>query len=336
MRSGTRKIAWATAVALAVCIVGAATAIGSSNAVAHPGSSGTTATTTAPAQDAPATTTIPSASSEVAAGAAAAASAVDGPYQVAVTQATYVDTGRGRTIAVTVSYPVAAAGTTFPLVVFAHGFDTSAATYSTIEQQLAADGFVVAAPDFPYTSSASGNALDESDVVNQAGDVSFVITELFDASTRPAALQGLIDTSAKVGVVGHSDGGVTAAGVAYNSSVADPRIGAAAVLSGAEITYPGPWFTTQSPPLLAVHGDADEVNPYAASQQLFDDATGPKYLVTVLGGSHLGPFTTDPVEPAVSTLVADFLHAGLQGDSAAAARIAGDADAPGLALAAQG
>jgi poly(3-hydroxybutyrate) depolymerase len=253
-----------------------------------------------------------------------------------VTQVTYTDDTRGRTIAVTVYYPVAEAGSAFPLVVFAHGYDVSAATYSTLEQQLASDGLVVAAPDFPYTSSASGNDLDRDDVVNQAGDVSFVISELFDPATQPSVLQGVIDTALKVGVVGHSDGGVTAAAVAYNSSAADPRIGAAAVLSGAEMMYPGSWFTTQSPPLLAIHGDADEVNPYAASQQLFDDATGPKWLVTALGGSHLGPFTTDAVEPAVSTLIADFLHAELQGDGAAAARITGDANADGLALAAQG
>ena len=84
--------------------------------------------------------------------------------------------------------------------------------------------------------------------------------------------------------------------------------------------YDGPWFTTASPPLLAIHGDADDVNPYWASEQLFADATGPKWLVTVLGGSHLGPFTTGSVEPTVATLIADFLHAQLQHDAAAGTR----------------
>ena len=83
----------------------------------------------------------------------------------------------------------------------------------------------------------------------------------------------MVNSTAPVGVVGHSDGGVTAAAVAYNDAVADSRIGAAVVLSGAEIAYPGGWFTRQSPPLLAIHGDADEVNPYWASEQLFADAT---------------------------------------------------------------
>ena len=136
-----------------------------------------------------------------------------------------------------------------------------------------------------------------------------------------------------VGVIGHSDGGITAAAVAYNAGVADHRVGAAVILSGAEIMYDGPWFTTASPPLLAIHGDADAVNPYWASEQLFADATGPRWLVTVRGGGHLGPFTTGSVEPAVAALIADFLHAQLQGDAGAAARIDGDANADGLALA---
>jgi len=234
-----------------------------------------------------------------------------------------------RSFPVTIWYP--AAPGRYPVVVFAHGYGASASTYEDMEAQLAAAGFVVAAPDFPFTS-ANSEWLDRGDVVNQAGDVSAVITELTDPATVPNALRGLI-APGPVGVVGHSDGGVTAAAVAYNSSVADHRVGAAVILSGAEIMYDGPWFTTASPPLLAIHGDADEVNPYWASEQLFADATGPRWLVTVLGGSHLGPFTTGSVEPTVARLIADFLHAQLQQDAAAAARIDRDANADGLALA---
>ncbi len=209
---------------------------------------------------------------------------------------TLVDEARGRTLVTALHVPTAGSGGPYPLVVFAHGFAVSAGTYAALEQQIADAGFVVAAPEFPLTSSASGHDLDRDDIVNQAADVSFVITQFLDPATTPTAVQGLVNSTAPVGVVGHSDGGVTAAAVAYNDTVADSRIGAAVVLSGAEIAYPGSWFTRQSPPLLAIHGDADEVNPYWASEQLFADARGARRLVTVLGGSHLGPFTTDPVE----------------------------------------
>ena len=274
------------------------------------------------------------------------------PYAVGVTHVTYTDTSRpteargdvpassSRTIAVTIRYPVmGVAGSSevadtvadvgaYPLVVFAHGYDVSAETYAAMEHQLAEAGFIVAAPDFPMTSSAISGAADESDVSNQATDVSFVITQLRDTTSVPAVLAGSI-APGPVGVVGHSDGGVTAAAVAYNSTVADPRIGAAVILSGAEARYDGTWFTTQSPALLAIHGTADEVNPIGSSEQLYDDATGSKMLVTVQGGSHLGPFTTDAVEPTVAALVDDFLHAHLDGDAAAAARLPADSNVPG-------
>jgi pimeloyl-ACP methyl ester carboxylesterase len=290
----------------------------------------------------------------------AAGSMPAAPYAVGVTHVTYTDPTRpteargdtpassSRTIPVTIRYPVmGVAGSaeapdaiadvgTYPLVVFAHGYDVSADTYAAMEDQLAEAGFVVAAPDFPLTSSALPGAPDEDDVSNQAADVSFVITRLLDPTTVPAVLAGAVAASA-VGVVGHSDGGVTAAAVAYDSTVADPRIGAAVVLSGAEARYGGSWFTTQSPPLLAIHGTDDEVNPIASSEQLFDDATGSRMLVTVDGGSHLGPFTTDPEEPTVATLVGDFLRVHLDDDAAAYERLPSDANIAGeLTLAAVG
>jgi fermentation-respiration switch protein FrsA (DUF1100 family) len=269
------------------------------------------------------------------------------PYAVGVTHVSFTDTTRGtdargdtpasssRTIAVTVRYPIAgAAGDdetagvaavrgSFPLLVFAHGDDVSADTYARLEHQLASAGFVVVAPDFPLTSSALPGPAIEDDVVNQAADVSFVISSMLDPSRAPVQVLDVADRG-PVGVVGHSDGGVTAAAVAYNSTVADPRVGAAVVLSGAEARYDGTWFTTQSPPLLAVHGTADEVNPFDSSTTLYDGATGPAMLVAVQGGSHLGPFTTDDDEPAVAALAADFLLAHLEGDAAASARLATD------------
>ena len=180
----------------------------------------------------------------------------------------------------------------------------SAATYATLEQEVAGAGLVVAAVDFPLSSTAVTND-PVRDPVAQATDVSFVISSLLDAATRPVELTNRI-AATPVGVIGHSDGGITAAGVAYNSEYTDPRNGAAAVLSGAEAFFPGDWFTTASPPLLAIHGDADEVNPFGASAAIFDGATASKWLVKVSGGSHLGPFTTDPSVDSVSALVADF------------------------------
>jgi fermentation-respiration switch protein FrsA (DUF1100 family) len=307
--------------------------------------------------DAPSTTTSTTQAPVTGGGAPPAGAATAGassgvPYAVGVLSATVTDTTRTtdargdtpaspeRSLALTIRYPTAGTDDTadvsnaparpgaYPLVVFAHGFDSSAATYATLEHQLASAGFVVVAPDFPLTSSIYPGAPIEDDVSNQAADVSFVITTMLDPTRSPGQLSSVIAPGA-VGVVGHSDGGVTAAAVAYNSTVADSRIGAAVILSGAEARYDGSWFTTQSPPLLAVHGTDDEINPYADSTQLVADATGTKYLATVVGGSHLGPFTTDASEPDVARLAGDFLLASLEGDTQAQGRITTDGTIPG-------
>jgi alpha-beta hydrolase superfamily lysophospholipase len=239
-------------------------------------------------------------------------------------------TASSRTLTVTITTPDVDDGARYPLVVFVHGYDADAATYAALESDLAARGFVVAAPDFPLSSSALDGA-PERDVVDQATDVSFVISALLgDAS--PTVRSEIADTP--VAVVGHSDGAVTTAGVAFNDDYADPRVGAAVVLSGAEAFFPGPWFgNAGAPALLAIHGTDDEVNPFAASTTLYDDDPGSvKALVAVDGGSHLGPFTTDAVRPAIATLIADFLRGQLVGESDATAKVAADAAAPGLAL----
>ena len=246
--------------------------------------------------------------------------------------ATYVDSSRRRVLATTIYSPAASGA--FPLVVFAHGFGTSAASYAPLEQAVAAAGFVVVAPDFPLSSGAvTGNPV--RDPVEQATDLSFLIDVMLDPVARPAELAGVI-ANTPVGVIGHSDGGITAAGIAFNSSHADPRIGAAAVLSGANIAFPGAWFAGPSPALLAIHGDADAVNPYWASEALFNGARGPKWLVTVAGGSHEGPFTVGAAVTPVSVLVADFLRSYLSGDAGAEARIADDAQSGPLVLTAVG
>jgi fermentation-respiration switch protein FrsA (DUF1100 family) len=151
--------------------------------------------------------------------------------------------------------------------------------------------------------------------------------------TVPTQLFGSIKDG-PVAVMGHSDGGVTAAGVAYNSAAADPRIGAAVVMSGGAFGFSGSWFTGDNPPaLLAIHGTDDDVNPYASSQSLYDDATGARWLVSVNGGSHSGPFTTDPSVLDVGALIAGFLHAYLEGDAPAAAQLPALANSGALSLA---
>jgi len=302
-----------------------------------------TVATTEPATTVPPDTT-PAGTTPPAPPAATAPTAVPAPagppYAVGVSRFTLVDSTRGtaalgndpatpdRTLPVALRYPAAgaaapgaeadgaaAANGTFPLVVFAHGYNISAAAYDDLTRDLAAQGFVVAAPDFPLSSTSPPGPVTQDDIDNQAHDVSFLISNLAaGGGALPPAVRGHVATS-EVGVVGHSDGGNTAARVASNSCCFDARIGAAVILSGDEGQSGGSWAAPGSPPMLLLQGTADLINPWGLTQRLYDDAASPKWLVAINGADHLTPYTTGPQRGAIVTLVAEFLRARLQDPS---------------------
>jgi alpha-beta hydrolase superfamily lysophospholipase len=273
------------------------------------------------------------------------------PYAVGVTHVQVVDRSRPlpargstppadeRVLNVTIRYPIAgvasgaevvdahASGGRRVLVLFAHGLALTDQTYPRFLHDLAAAGFVVADPEFPLSSSALPGPASGADQVNQAADLGFVADQLFDPASRPSMLAGVV-LHEKLGVIGHSDGGVTAAGFAANSCCADPRVGAAVILAGAIGRFPGSWYTGAAPPTLAIHGDADEVNPLGSSLGVYASARAPKMLAVVHGGTHIGAFEDDVRRPAVVALVADFLRASVLGDADAVARLPGDAEVP--------
>jgi dienelactone hydrolase len=305
---------------------------------------------TSAATSEPATTVPPTEPTSTTAVAPAAAAGP--PFAVGVSHFTLVDPSRGtaalgddppapnRTLPVTLHYPATgeadgappAAGQ-FPLVVFAHGFNISAAAYDDFTRDLAAQGFIVAAPDFPLSSTSPPGPVTEDDIDNQARDVSFLLTTLA-ASMVPVEVRTHI-APGEAGVVGHSDGGNTAARVASNSCCFDERIGAAVILSGDEGQSGGSWGVPGSPPMLLVQGTADTINPWELSQRLYDDAAPPKWLVAINGAEHLAPYTSGPQRGAIVTLVADFLRARLR-DPSVMPRVLDDANRDPLSLVASG
>lgn len=210
-----------------------------------------------------------------------------------VTLIRYPSTGTGSGLDVPSAPPARAAGP-FPLIVFAHGFDITPEPYSRLLRAWTQAGYVVAAPIFPLTNPGARGGPNESDLVNQPTDVSFVITRLLAGSARTRGiLSGLINPR-KIAVAGQSDGGSTALAVAYNRHFADHRIGAAMILSGAMIPGLGGYdFPAPAPPLLAIQGTGDTVNAPASTYHYFGLAPRPKFLLSLLGASHLGPYTDE-------------------------------------------
>jgi len=152
-------------------------------------------------------------------------------------------------------------------------------------------GYVVAAPSFPGEVAYAPGGPDRSDVLNQPGDVRFLIGRLLAASAnRRSPLHGLIESS-RIALAGHSDGGDTALAVAYDRRFRYRRIDAAIILAGADLPGIGRLrFPGDGPPLLAVQGTADAINTPAATRSFYRRASPPKYLLTFTGGGHYAPY----------------------------------------------
>ena len=221
----------------------------------------------------------------------------------------------------------------FPLIVFGHGFAVTPSLYERLLQSWARAGYVVAAPVFPLENAGAPGGPQESDLANQPGDMRFVISQVLRASAASTGpLSGLVDR-AQIAVSGQSDGGDTALAVAYDPRFRDPRVDAAAILSGAEIPALGPFtFPADGPPLLATQGTADTINPPAATSEFFDAAPRPKYLLRLLGAEHLPPYSTQqPQLGVVERVSTAFFDAYLKHRSDALRRLPRTGSVPGTA-----
>jgi alpha-beta hydrolase superfamily lysophospholipase len=201
-----------------------------------------------------------------------------------------------RFLPTVVRYPTTAGAD--PLIVFAHGYVLTPATYAQLLRTWTDAGYVVAAPAFPREKAGAPGGPDEADLVNEPRDVSFVIDRLLALNgDRKSVLAGRIKP-AQIAIAGHSDGAVAALAVADDRRYRDPRVSAAIVMSGAEPSGMGA-FPRHGPPLLAVQGTADPINAPATTASFFRLANRPKFLLWLLGASHLPPYTSQQPQLAI-------------------------------------
>lgn len=231
-----------------------------------------------------------------------------GPFGVGVTTLDLVDRGRPtepngdvpgrpeRTLKVEVWYPAApsvpapeardvpvdASGGPYPLIVFAHGLGSFRRQSASYTQHLASHGYVVAAPDFPLSNIATPGGARLAAVVNQPGDISFVIESLL---ARGEPFADAIDPNA-IGVTGHSLGGLTSLLTVYGP-FRDPRVRAAVAISppGCFLT-PGVVRQT-SVPLMVVGGSRDLIVNPASIRAAYDQANRPRYFLELAGADHV-------------------------------------------------
>ena len=255
-------------------------------------------------------------------------------YAVGTTVVDLVDNKRGRTLHTIIHFPAKAgnepAAGSFPLVLMAHGFRLPAGGYERTLGTVTAAGYIVAAPAFPHTSAErDGN---RSDIVNQPADLSFVADAVIDLAThQPGRVPPVADPN-RVAALGHSDGGITVLAWGYDDAYRDRRVAAVVSMAGAIAFFRGTYFAADSPPLLVMHATGDQTNPYSASVNVFNRVPPgiPHYMVTIAGGSHLGPYMYDTALPEVGQVIVDFLDAYFLGQAGARQRLVSDGDRPGV------
>lgn len=208
----------------------------------------------------------------------------------------------------------------FPLVVWAHGWNSTGEAFLPYAELWAREGYVVALPTFPLSREGVANG---DDVQNQPGDVSFVIDQVLDL--------GIADAD-HIAVAGHSLGSATVFGVVYNSCCADDRIDAAiAVSGGGPIFAGGDYEDSARTPLLLVHGARDTGVPIGVGDATFESRPGPITYLRFDGADHVNLFW-GPDGELFETAVVAFLDDQLKGDPGGMEALPGDVEASGRAV----
>lgn len=218
------------------------------------------------------------------------------------------------------------AGGPFPLLIFSHGLRGLRAQNTSLMQELASHGYIVAAIDHPYanvlTVFPDGRVVfyDQDAVmppgmnVTQAGarlvevwaeDIGFVVQELAEWGQRADhLLYAKIDAS-RLGLLGHSTG----AGATIQACATLPDCEAVLALDG--WIQPVAPAVLQSPyePALMLISAPDWLGPEnrALGEQLYEQRRGDGYLLTVEGTVHFD-YTDIPLMSPVTSLI------GLSGD----------------------
>ncbi len=223
-----------------------------------------------------------------------------GPYQVRKQKLTLTDQGRSvaangdyegakqRSFKVLVWTPKTRPDTPQPLLIYSHGFMSSGRGGSYLGEHLASHGYTVAAPTFPLTHLTAPGGPNIGDVINQPGDVSFIVDTLLAGNADPQSdFYQRID-SARIAAAGLSLGGLTSELVAYHPQTGDRRIAAAISIAGPADMLSERFFAHRAIPFMMVATPQDAMVAYDANAANILDKVPGAVLVTMDNASHAG------------------------------------------------
>lgn len=202
-----------------------------------------------------------------------------------------------RTAHAVVDAPAAAGA--FPVVLASHCHACGRLSSSTWAERLATHGFVVLAVDhagdtlWDHLAGVDAN-LDADELATRAADVRAVLDQL---GAAPPQVAGAADP-ARVGVIGHSFGAVTAGLVAQQ----DPRVAAAAALAAPmeNPLLPGVAIAALRVPLMFVVAVEDNSITELGNRFIRDNfaaAAGPAYKLELVDAGHWSVSDLDGLTP---------------------------------------
>ncbi len=191
-----------------------------------------------------------------------------------------------RTLPTTIWYPENMEGE-HPLIIHSHGIISNRSELAYMAENLASNGYVVAATDYPLTNGATAGGANAADVVNQPADVSFLIDSVIALSADTKPFAGSIDVD-RIGITGLSLGGLTTTLTAYHPRWREPRIKAAVSIAGPSAMFTKRFYATTDIPFLMIAGTSDALIDHRSNAAVIPERISNGALVTIDGGSHLG------------------------------------------------
>ncbi|NND66485.1 MAG: hypothetical protein HKN19_02755 [Halioglobus sp.] len=180
----------------------------------------------------------------------------------------------------------AARATPGPLLIYSHGFMSFRREGLYLQQFLASHGYTVVAADYPLTGLYAPDGPLMEDVVNQPGDISFLIDTILARNADPDdVLHATIDPQ-RIAVAGVSLGGLTSTLAAFHRELRDTRIAAAVSIAGPASMFTPEYYAGSKLPFLMIYGTADAIVPFADNVLPITDMHANAVLVSLVGASH--------------------------------------------------